>query len=176
VTVGDVVSFPTPLEDNFELVSDFARYCEGILDEKFIRKKYRFDNSVWENLGENDAFVEAVEAEKIRRVRDGSAKRELAQKHIVRGPTVLGNIMDDANASPRHRVDAIKTLDTLAANGPEAAPTADSRFIIQINLGEDILRFNKSIAVCADDIDPENTDTMPQDAAATITKKDDDSE
>jgi len=172
--MGDVLhGQPAHFEDDHELVSDFARFSEGILDERFIRRKYRFDEDVWKRLGNDDAFVEKIEMEKLRRIRSGAAKRELAQKHIVRGPEVLGNIMDDTNASPRHRVDAIKTLDGLAANGPENTPTADSRFIIQINLGEDVLKFNKSIKVDADDIDPENTDITPQNMIAASTKKDD---
>src|SRR5262249_13869009 len=126
-----------------ELVADLCRFAENILDEKFIRRKYRLPESVWKNLGEDDALLEKIEAEKIRRMRDGSSKRELAQKHIMRGPTVLGAIMDDTNASPRHRVDAIKTLDGLATNGPESAAAAD-RFQIVINIGNESLRFDKS--------------------------------
>jgi hypothetical protein len=64
--------------------------------------------------------------------------------------------MLDANASPRHRVDAIKTLDQFAANGPEAGAADSTRFIIQINLGDDhVERYNKSRAIDADDVDPD---------------------
>jgi hypothetical protein len=54
-------------------------------------------------------------------------------------------------------VDAIKVLDTMSATGPEAAPASD-RFVIQINLGADTLRFNKSIAIDANDVDPDDID------------------
>jgi hypothetical protein len=109
-----------------------------------VRKKHKLDNTTWERLGsdEGDALVEKVEAESIRRQRDGSTKRELAQKHIVRGPEILNSIAADSSASPRHRVDAIKVLDTMSATGPEAAPASD-RFVIQINLGADTLRFRR---------------------------------
>ena len=63
--------------------------------------------------------------------------------------------MNDVTANARHRIDSVKVLDDLAANGPVAAPAAD-RFVIQINLGSDTLRFDKSIAIDANDIDPSN--------------------
>jgi hypothetical protein len=170
--MGDVVDLhgrPTHFEDDHELVSDFARFSEGILDEKFIRRKYRFDEDVWKRLGNDDAFVEKIENEKLRRIRSGAAKRELAQQHVVKAPAVLESIMMDNNASPKHRIDSAKVLDGFAANGPEAAPAAD-RFIIQINLGEDVLKFSKSIKPDANDIDPFNDNTS-QDAVAAITTK-----
>src|SRR6516162_7527604 len=159
--VVDLHGQPLPLEDNHEFISDFARYSEGILDEKFLRRKYRFDNATWEQLGNNDALVERIENEKLRRVRDGSSKRERAQKLVAQAPGVLGDIMLDGNASPKHRIDASKTLDAFAANGPEATAAAD-RFIITINLGSDVERYNKSIAINANDVDPNDIDTKPQ--------------
>ena len=79
--------------------------------------------------------------------------------------------MLDVSASPRHRVDAIKTLDTFAANGPKAAPAAD-RFQITINLGADVLHFDKSIEVNPNDVDPFNdTDTTPQGLLLAIAAK-----
>lgn len=83
----------------------------------------------------------------------------------------LGGILNDAAASPKHRIDAAKTLDTFAANGPQGAPAAD-RFIIQINLGADTVQFDKSRAVDPNDIDPFNdVDTMPQGMIAAIAAK-----
>ena len=43
-------------------------------------------DDVWASLGDNDELVEAIEAEKLRRIRNGSAKREKAQQHITLGP------------------------------------------------------------------------------------------
>ena len=177
--MGDVVDLrgqPLPLEDNHEFISDLARYSEGILDEKFLRRKYRFDNATWEQLGNNAALVERIENEKLRRVRDGSSKRERAQKLVAQAPGVLGDIMLDENASPKHRIDASKTLDAFAANGPEATAAAD-RFIITINLGSDVERYNKSIAINANDVDPNDINTKPQGLLPMIAankRKDDD--
>jgi hypothetical protein len=169
---------PTSLIENHEFITDCARYAEGLLFEKEVKKKYRLAESTWESLGDNDALVEKIEAEKVRRTRNGDTKRERAQQLVTQAPIVLGTIMNDPSASPRHRVDACKTLDAFAANGPEAAPASD-RFIIQINLGEDVLRFNKAIAPDPNDIDPFNdVDTTPQGLLPIIAankRKDDDS-
>jgi hypothetical protein len=137
--MGDVVDLrgqPLPLEDNHEFINDFARYCEGILDEKFLRRKYRFDDSTWESLGNDDALVEKIANEKLRRIRDGTSARERAQVHFATAPDVLGSILNDQHASPRHRIESAKELRTVAANGPEAAPASD-RFVITINLTAD---------------------------------------
>jgi hypothetical protein len=91
----------------------------------------------------------------------------------VKGPDILDSIASDVSASPRHRVDAIKVLDTFAANGPQGVPAAD-RFLIQINLGSDSLVFNKSIRPLEPgEIDPDDTDTAPMIAAITAKKEDD---
>jgi hypothetical protein len=120
-----------------EFVSDLARYSEKLLTEKFIRRKYgNLTDDVWASLGDNNELVEAIEAEKMRRVRNGSAKREKAQQHIVKAPDVLADIFLDETANARHRVDSIKALDAIADPGPQTAPAAD-RFIITIDLGED---------------------------------------
>jgi hypothetical protein len=169
--MGEVVDLhgqPAHLEDDLEFVADCCRYAENILSEAAVKKKYRFDDATWEKLGSNDALVEAIEAEKIRRIRNGSAKRERAQQLVVQAPDVLGGIMLDANASPKHRIDSAKALDAFAANGPEAAPASD-RFQITINLGSDVLHFDKSIAIDANDVDPFNdTDTTPQGLLAAV--------
>jgi hypothetical protein len=105
----NVVDSPTAsLIDNDAFVCDMARYAEGGLTEKQIKKKYRFPDDVWVKLGDDDTLCEAIEPAKERRVRDGSCKRERAQQLIVDAPRVLGSIMSDPGANNRHRVDAIK--------------------------------------------------------------------
>src|SRR5215471_4648736 len=120
------------LRDNYEFVVDLARFSEGLFTEAAVRKKYHFDESTWESLGKDDALVERIEAEKLQRIRNGSAKRERAQQLVVKGPDVLDSIMMDTKASPKHKVDAIKTLDALAANGPQAAE--QDRVIVNIKI------------------------------------------
>ena len=155
------------LQDNHDFVSDCARYGEGLLSEEAVRRKYCFDDGAWRKLGDNEALIEAIEAEKIRRVRDGSAARERAQQLFATAPSVLGDILHDDSASPRHRIESARELRQIAANGPEAAPAAD-RFVITINLGAEVLHFDKSIAIDANDVDPNDTDTAPQELPAIV--------
>ena len=161
------------LEDNQEFIADCCRFAENILTEAQVKKKWRFDNATWDKLGsdEGDALVEKVEAEKIRRIRDGSSKREKAQLLVVRAPDVVAGIMLDDNANARHRIDSAKVLNDFAANGPAGAPAAD-RFQIVINLGADTLRFDKSIEVNPHDVDP--NDAGPMIAAIAVKKSTDD--
>src|SRR5262245_50662983 len=167
---------PTPLIENHDFITDCARYAESLLTEKEVKKKHHFDAATWERLGENDALVEAIEAEKLRRIRNGQAKREKSQVLVTKAPDVLSGIMLDASASPKHRIGSAKVLDQFAANGPQSVPAGD-RFIITINLGTDdsgaevVEHYNKSIAINADDVDPNDAGAV---AAITTTKKDDD--
>ena len=178
--MSDVVELkPTDLAENQEFVSDLCRFAESILTERQVKKKWRFDDATWEKLGDDDRLIELVEAEKIRRVRNGSCKREKAQLLVVKAPDVLGKIMDDDNQSARHRIDSAKVLDNFAANGPQTAPAGDKdRFVITINLGADtegkpvIERYSKSLAINADDTDPD-VDTNVIAAITTNKLKDD---
>jgi hypothetical protein len=150
-----------------QLVVDLARFREGLVDEKAIRKKFRLGNDVWEALGDDDELIRAVEAEAVRRIADGSVKRERAQVLVARAPTVLGDILNDAGQSARHRIDSAKVLNDFASNGPAGSP-ASERFVIRIDLtagGGDVLHFDKSIAIDAGDIDPYH----PDDADVTST-------
>jgi hypothetical protein len=124
--------------ENDELLTDLARFSEGLYTEKFIRRKYRdlLSEDDWVVLATDDLLVEMVETRKLQRVRDGSLKREKAQMHLVRGPDALAAIMDNPKANARHVVDAIKTLDQLAT--PEASRFDDRDYIsIRIDLGAD---------------------------------------
>src|SRR5215467_11923381 len=156
--MGEIVKFPNALVDDHAFIVDMARFADGLLTQAQIKKKYRFDAATWESLGEDDALVEKIEAEKQRRIRDGSTKRERAQAEIVDAAPILGGIMRDPTANERHRIDSIKALDALAANGPEAAPAAD-RFVITINLNSDgsnhVEHYDKSRTIDADDTPPE---------------------
>jgi hypothetical protein len=170
VAMGEVVGFPTSPKDDVEFVSDMARYGEGLLDEKAIKRKYYFDDATWEALGSDDELVRAIEREKIRRVRTGQQKRERAQTLVTQAPDVLSGILLDNSASARHRIDSAKTLNDFAANPSESTPTSDSRFIITINLSADgaegeqtILHFDKSRKPDVNDGDVHHIDDMPQD-------------
>jgi hypothetical protein len=157
--MGGVVSFPILLDSDLgrELIVDCARFRENLLDEKAIRKKYRFDEATWLALGNDDELIRKIEAESVRRIRDGSAKREKAQKLVVSAPDVLSDILLDNTANARHRIDSCKVLNDFC-NGPGDTAPASDRFLIQINLGADTLTFNKSIRPLEPgEIDPDDS-------------------
>lgn len=171
--MGDTVNLPIALDSDLghEFVLAMARYADGLETEASIKKKYRFNDSTWESLGENEALIEAIEAEKARRIRDGSTKRERAQQLVVKAPGVLSGIMLDERASPRHRVDAAKTLDAFAANGPET-PAPGARFVITINLGEGhIEHYDKPLTIGPNDVNPDDINNNSMGAIAAIATK-----
>ena len=164
--MGDVIDLkgqPAHLEENHDFIADCCRYQEGILSEATLKKKYHYTDDVWASLGDNEVLIEAIEAEKIRRIRTGQQKRERAQQSVTKAPDIMSTIMLDASVSPRHRIDSAKALDAFAATRPESVPAAD-RFQITINLGgdSDVLRFNKSINIDPNDTDPNDTNPAPQ--------------
>ena len=133
--MSDVANAPMDLANNSELIADLARFSEGVLTEQQIRRKWRhLDNNVWE--APDDALVDAVEAERVRRIRSGRGAREKAQNLAIQAPDILGTIMTNDGNSPRHRIEAAKELRVVADNGPEVAPAAAAaeRFQIIIDL------------------------------------------
>ena len=119
--MGDIVDLqgkPVPTRDDIEFIADMARFGELILTEKAIRKKYRLADDVWNALGNDDNLVRAIKAESVRRIRDGSCKREKSQALVVKAPDVAASIMLNDSANDRHRLDACKVLNDFAANGP----------------------------------------------------------
>jgi hypothetical protein len=127
------------LIDNVALVEDLARYSEGGLTRDQVKRRWKkfITEEMWKTLGDDNELVDAIEARKIQRIRDGSLKRERAQTHIIRGPDALASIMDNPESNARHVVDAIKTLDALGSgNSPEAKQ--QDRIVIRIDLGADV--------------------------------------
>ena len=115
--MGSISDLAQELMKDETFIQDLARYSENLLTEKFIRKKYgNLDEATWTRLGENDSLIEKIEDLKLRRCRDGSSKREKAQQLVVKTVDVLGDIALNAGNSPKHRIDASKTLDAFATN------------------------------------------------------------
>jgi hypothetical protein len=163
--MGDVVELhPLRLEENSEFVADCCRFFESLITEQTMRRKYKFSEDVWQRLGDDEELLLAIENEKIRRMRNGSAKREKAQLLVLQAPGVLSNLLLDEKVSPRFRIDSAKTLDALAANGPTSVPVGD-KFQIILNLGtgsdgkEIVETYDKSVSICVDD--PEESRANP---------------
>jgi len=135
--LGDDTPVPPSLVDNFELIQDLCRYAEGLFTREQVKRRWKklITEEMWETLGSNDELVDRIEAEKVRRVRDGSFKRERAQQHVTKAPDVLDSIMMDTKANAKHKVDAIKALDALAGNTPDAVE--QDRIVIRIDLSAD---------------------------------------
>jgi hypothetical protein len=153
-------------------VSDLARFAEGILSEKAIRRRYPLASATWDRLGSDDALVEVIETEKARRIRDGSTARERAQVLHADAPTVLGGILKDTAAPARFRIESARELRMVAANGPDApAPPPAERFQIIINLGGDTLKFDATTNPSPKVINP---DSIKHSAADHVVNDDDD--
>src|SRR5215471_3252798 len=138
--VGDNRPAPTPnrsLHNNFELITDLARYGEGLFTRAQVKRKWRklVSDQMWEDLESDDVLVDMIEAEKVRRIRDGSCKRERAQLLVADKPQILSDIATNPKSNAKHRVDAIKVLDSLTGNPAEAEQR--DRVVITIRLDKE---------------------------------------
>jgi hypothetical protein len=98
-------------------------------------EKVRLDDKEWEALADHEELQRAVGAQKEHRIRSGEAAREKAAHLFVEAPAVLGEIIKDNTASPRHRVDAIRELRACASGAEDTAKADKEKFIISINFG-----------------------------------------
>lgn len=142
---GVTVVLDTDVGQSF--VADCARHTESLVSDSDIKSKWRLTDKDWERLADNAPLLQAVRAERERRIINGDAAREAAQRHFAKAPTVLGNILTDEQVSPRHRIEAARELRQVVGDGPDVASGAGEKFVITINLGEDKkLVFEKEIA------------------------------
>jgi len=111
-----------------------------------------------EKIGDHREQVRS-RPEHERRIRNGDAAREAAAKLFAEAPEVLGNILHDKHASPRHRIEAARELRATANTGAEKTGDTADRVVITINLGADHkLVFDKQIAPLMPDEAKENLD------------------
>jgi hypothetical protein len=109
-------------------------------------------------LGSDDELVRVIEEEKLRRIRSGATKREIAQTRVVKAPAILDSIMCDTNTSSRFRIDAAKALDAIASPAAQSTAADLNRIVIKIDLtadgssdARDVIHIDKPIAVGFDD-------------------------
>src|SRR5262249_31952091 len=125
VEVGSVrlrglsVSLETEVGQAF--VVDCCRHTEGLLSDGDIKSKWALGDGDWRNLAANALLLQAVRAERDRRVHNGDAAREAAQLHFAKAPTVLGDILTDKQVSPRHRIEAARELRQAAGENADTA-------------------------------------------------------
>jgi hypothetical protein len=140
--VGDIVilrSIPIDLNSDVghAFVVDATRAGEGLITDKELAEKYELSPADWQSITKDVALGRAIRAERERRVLSGTAAREAAAQHFIKAPAVLGSIMSDTCASPRHRIEAAKEIRQVAAGSSADSPAEGEKFIININLGED---------------------------------------
>jgi hypothetical protein len=139
-------------------ISDCSRNRERLFSDQRLIEKYGLTMRAWEEIARNQAVRLAVDAEHERRVFNGDAARESAAKIFSEAPTVLGEILNDKQASPKHRIDAARELRATANVGAEKAGDDADRFHIVINLGGDKVVIDKPIAPLTPEEAKENLD------------------
>jgi hypothetical protein len=132
---GDNVSLDSETGKGF--VTDCARNTEGLLTDQQLKEAWGLDESEWTGLAENTPLLNAIKAERERRIRSGEAAREAAQRHFAGAPSVLNQILHNETISPRHRIEAAKELRQVASSAPEDRAAAGEKFVISIDLGGD---------------------------------------
>jgi hypothetical protein len=143
-----------------QFVVDCTRAAEGLVTDKELVEKYEISPADFGNIAKDTALIRAIQAERNRRVHNGTAARESAARHFIKAPTILDKIMSDEQANARHRIEAIREMRQVAVPENQNNPSQSERFIIRIDLtaggdSEDVLTFNKSIAVSPDDAPPD---------------------
>ena len=137
--MGNIVDLrPAPIDINTDaghaFVIDATRAGEGLITDKELQEKYELSPADWIAITKDKALGKAVRAERERRVLDGTAARESAARHLVKGPGILDEIMTGAQSHPKHKIEAFKELRTTAAVGSNDRPRESERFVIRIDL------------------------------------------
>ena len=139
------VQVPLTSDVGSAFVSDCARNRERLFSDGQLQEKYDIAPTDWDDIIKNKALRLAISRECERRMLNNDASREAAAKEFTRAPGVLGKILDDERASPRHRIEAARELRTTAQVGADRPGDTADRVVISINLGnapEDKLVFD----------------------------------
>jgi len=136
-------------------VDDCCRFCEKLVTADQVKSKYKLSDDAWSQLGDNEPLLQAVDRRKERRVRDGTAAREMAQQLFIQAQPVLGTLLNDTQTPARSRIDAAKELRQVALGG-ETTPVTSEKFVIRIDLSaapgggeviEQVVEINKPLAI-----------------------------
>ena len=131
------VSIPLASDVGGAFITDCARTREKLLSDQQICEKFGITFEALTEIGANKAVRLAVNAEHQRRLVNGDAAREAAAKLFAEAPEVLGTILRNEQASPRHRIEAARELRTTANTGAEKGGDTADRVVVHINLGGD---------------------------------------
>jgi len=126
-------------------ITDLSRNKERLFSDQQVCEKYDITPDDWTAITQSKAVRLAVSAEHERRMLNNDASREAAAKQFTKAPEILGGILENERASPRHRIEAAKELRATAHSGDEKPGADAERVIVTINLGnapEDKLVFD----------------------------------
>src|SRR5262249_18627562 len=141
------VSIPLASDIGGAFIADCSRIRERLVSDNQICEKYGISFDAWKEIAQNKAVRLAVNAEHERRIRSGVAAQESGAKLFSEAPEVLGKILHNEHASPRHRIEAAKELRATANTGAEKTGHTADRVVIHIDLGGDQkLVFDQQIA------------------------------
>jgi len=141
------VAVPLNSDIGGALVADLSRNKERLFSDAQVIEKYDIQPTDWTQIKQSKAIRLAVNKEHERRTFNGDAAREAAATQFVKAPAILGTILENERASPRHRISAAQELRQTAHAGIEKAKDSVERVHIVINLGADErLEFNKQVA------------------------------
>ena len=140
------VAVPLNSDVGGAFITDLSRNKERLLSDDRVCEKYDIQPANWTQITQSKAIRLAVNAEHERRMLNGTAAQEAAARIFTESPEVMGAILRDQQANPRHRVEASRELRATARFDDDEKPSADAeRFVITINLGnapEDKLVFD----------------------------------
>ena len=131
------VRVPLTSDVGCAFISDCARNRERLFSDAQLQEKYEIDPNDWDSIVKNKPLRLAISRECERRMLNNDASREAAAKEFTKAPAVLGGILEDQKANPRHRIEAAKELRATARRGDERPGDTPDRIIISINLGAD---------------------------------------
>jgi len=118
-------------------ITDLSRNKERLFSDQQVCEKYDISETAWTEITQSKTIRLAVNAEHERRMLRGIASQEAAAKIFTEAPEVLGSILRDNRASPKHRIDASRELRATANVGAEKSADDVDRVQITINLGGD---------------------------------------
>ena len=140
------VRVPLASDIGYAFLTDLCRNKERLFSDQQVCAKYEIEPANWTQITQSKAIRLAVNAEHERRMLNGTAAQEAAARIFTESPEVMGSILRDQQANPRHRVEASRELRATARFDDDEKPSADAeRFVITINLGnapEDKLVFD----------------------------------
>jgi hypothetical protein len=127
------------------LVTDMARFVEGLKTEQLIRSEHGLFEGDWELLIEDTDLIAEVEIAVAQRKANGTYFKEAAANELADAPKLLGEILKDPLVPARSRIDASKELRMGAAGYRDDDRPGGGTPTVIINLGNRTLNYPKAI-------------------------------